>query len=65
MVDTIFGRWQEHSRLNITNVLRRDNHQAVKIGELVKNTEAIKVVRPKFNKVVFPRTRSSEKVRMN
>ena len=41
-----------------TNELRRflevDNHETVKIGDLEKNLEAIKVVRPKFNQEIFP-----------
>ena len=31
-----------------------DNNEAVKIGHLEKNSEAIKVVRPKFDKESFP-----------
>ena len=31
-----------------------DKHEAVKIGDLEKNSEAIKVVRPKFNKRDLP-----------
>ena len=46
LVDTIFDGLQEQSRLNITNEPRRfievDN-QAVKIGDLAKNSEAIKL----------------------
>ena len=35
------------------SVIEVDNHEAVKIGELEKNTEVIKVVRPKFNNAIF------------
>ena len=31
-----------------------DNHEAVKIGDQHKNSEAIKVVKPKFNMDIFP-----------
>ena len=45
---------QELSRLKITTELRRsiavDNHEAVKTGDLERNSKAIKVVRPVFNK---------------
>ena len=41
-----------------TNELRRfvevDNHETVRIGDLEKNLEALKVVRPKFNQESFP-----------
>ena len=33
------------------SVIEVDNHEAVKIGELEKNTEVIKVVRPKFEAI--------------
>ena len=50
---TIFDGLQEQSRLKISNELWRfievDNHEAVKIGDLEKNSEAIKVVKPKIN----------------
>ena len=40
--------------MKVTNDLRRfievDNHESVAIGDLEMNREAIKVVRPKFNK---------------
>ena len=36
-----------------------DNHEAVKIGELQKNVEAIKVVRPMFNRMISPTDASS------
>ena len=58
LVDTIFEGLQEQSRLNITNELRRfievDNQEAVKIGDLENNSEAINVVRPQFNKRDLP-----------
>ena len=44
---------QEQSSFKMTNELRRfievDSHEAVKTGDLEKNSEAIKVARPKFN----------------
>ena len=44
-VDTIFERLQEQSRLKITNEPRRsiemDNQEAVKIGDLEQNSEAM------------------------
>ena len=53
VADTIFGL-QEQSRLKIVDELRRftevDNHGAVKIGDLEKNSEAIKVVGPNFDR---------------
>ena len=39
-----------------------DNHEAVKIGELEKNTEVIKVVRAKFNKAIFAKATIREEV---
>ena len=43
---------QERSRLKMTEELRRfimvDCHEAVKIGDLVKNLESRSVVEPKF-----------------
>ena len=57
LVDTIFEGLQEQSRMNITNERRRfievDNHETVKIGYLEKNSEAIRVVRPKYNKETY------------
>ena len=51
LVDTIFQGLQGQSRLKITHEPRRfievANHEAVKIGDLEKNSEAMKVVRPK------------------
>ena len=45
------------SRLKITCELTRfievENHEAVKIGDLEKNSEAIKVVKPKSSKEIF------------
>ena len=45
------------SRLKITCELTRfievENHEAVKIGDLEKNSEAIKVVKPKYSKEIF------------
>ena len=62
--DTIFEGLQEQSRLKNMEELRRfmevDIHEAVKIGDLEKNSEAIKVYRPTFNQQVFP-ARPSEK----
>ena len=53
VADTIFGL-QEQSRLKIVDELRRfaevDNHEAVKIGDPEKNSEAIKVVGPNFDR---------------
>ena len=50
---TIFDGLQEQSRLKISNELWRfievDNREAVEIGDLEKNLEAIKVVQPKIN----------------
>ena len=50
-VDTIFEGLQEQSKLKITNELRRfievDNQEAVKIGDLKKNWQAIMVVCPR------------------
>ena len=43
--------------MNIANAQRKsigaDNHEAVKIGDEEKNSEAIKVARPKFNQENF------------
>ena len=52
LVETMFEGLQEQSRLTITNALRRfvDNHEAVKIVDLEKNSEAIKVVKSKLNR---------------
>ena len=56
LVDTIVESLQEQSRMKITNELRRfievDNREAVKIGDLEKDSEAIKVDKPKFNKEI-------------
>ena len=58
LVDTILEGCHGQSRLTITNELCRfidvENHEAVKIGELEPHSEAIDVVRPKFNKEIFP-----------
>ena len=47
-MDTLFAGLQEQGRLEITNELRRfievNNHEAVKVGDLEKNSEAIKAV---------------------
>ena len=47
---------QEQSRLKILDELRRilevDTHEAVKIGDLEKNSEAIKVAGSKFDRHV-------------
>ena len=55
LVDTIFEGLQEQGRLKITDEPRRftevDNHEEVKIGDL-KNSEAIEVVKSKFNKKI-------------
>ena len=57
LVDTIFEGLQEQNRLKITSEPRRfteeDNHEAVKIGDLEKNSEAIEVVKSKFNKKIY------------
>ena len=57
LVDTMFEGLQQQSRLNITDELRRcievDTHEAVQIGDQEKNSVAIKMVTPKFNKVIF------------
>ena len=57
LVVTIFEGSQEHRRLKITNELRKltevDNHEAVKIGDLQKHSEAIKVIKHKFNKEIY------------
>ena len=42
---------QEQRRLNI----EVDNHEAVKIGDVEENSEAIKVVKPQFNKEIYLR----------
>ena len=59
LVDTIYEGLQEQGWLKITNELRRfihvDIHAAVNIGDLGKNSEAIKVVRPEFNSGDFPK----------
>ena len=56
--DSIFEGSHVQNVLKITNELRRvievDNHEAPKIGDLEKNAEAIKVVRPKINHDIFP-----------
>ena len=57
-MDTTFEGLQEESRLKITNELKRfievDNQEAVKIGDLERHKEVLKVVRPKFNREIFP-----------
>ena len=51
MVDTIFEGLQDQSSLKITSgqkrVIELDNHDAVKIGDLERNTEVLKAVRLK------------------
>ena len=58
LVETIFEGLQEHSRLNITNDVRRfvevDSREAVKIGDFERDTEVLKGLRPSFNKAVVP-----------
>ena len=53
-MDTIIDYSQEQSKLEITNELRWfievDSRKPVKIGGLEKKSEAIMMVRPKFNK---------------
>ena len=55
-MDTIFEGLQEQSRLKRMNELGSfidvDIHKAVKIGDLEKNSAAIQVVKPKFNKEI-------------
>ena len=45
------------SKLKITNELRRftevDNHEEINIGDRVKNSEAIKLGKPKFYKQMY------------
>ena len=57
VLETIFDGLQEQSRLKIMHEPRRfievDNHTAVKIGDLEKNSEAIKTVKPEFNKEIY------------
>ena len=57
LMETIFDGLQEQSRLKIMHEPRRfievDNHTAVKIGDLEKNSEAIKTVKPEFNKEIY------------
>ena len=52
--------------MKITSELRSfievDNNEAVKIGDLEKNSEAIKVVKPKFHKEVYPNAAVGEGV---
>ena len=50
LVDTIFEGLQEQSRLKITNEVRR----FIEVGDLEKNSEAIKVVMRTFKQEVFP-----------
>ena len=61
--DTIFEGLQEKVSLQITKELRRfievDNHEAVNICDQEKNSEAIKVVKLKFNYEISSRTRPS------
>ena len=49
-MDTLLGGLQEHRRLKIMDEVRRfidvDNHEAVKIADLEKHSEAIKVGGP-------------------
>ena len=56
LMDTIFEGLQEQGRFKITSERRRlkevDNHEAVKIGDL-RNSEAIEVVKSKFNKKIY------------
>ena len=55
-MDTIFDGLQEQSMLKTTDEPRRftevDNHETVKIGDLKKKSEAIEVVKSKFNKKI-------------
>ena len=57
-MDTIFEGLLEQSRLEITNELRRfievNNNEAVRIGDLAKNSEAINVARHKLTAVFSP-----------
>ena len=50
---------QEQTRLKMTDELRRiieaDNHEAVKIGDLDNDSEAISVVGANFGRETFPR----------
>ena len=56
--------FQEQSRSKIVDELRRsikvDNHEVVRIGELEKNSKAIKAVGPKFDGEVFQTRRSAK-----
>ena len=57
-VETLFEGLQEQSKLNIMDALRRfievDNHEAERIRDLEKNSEAIKVVGPTSTEKMFP-----------
>ena len=65
LVDTIFEGFQERSRQTLTCKLRRFievyNHEAVKIGDLEKNSEAIMVVKTGTH-FVNPSTRASREL---
>ena len=58
LVDTIFEGLEEQTRLKITIELRRcievDINEAAKIGDLEKNSQAIKGVSPNVDKASFP-----------
>ena len=66
LVETIFEGLQEQGRLKITEKLRRsievDNQDAVKMGELEENSEAINVVRPSLNWQISPKASVREGV---
>ena len=65
-VDTICEGVQEQSRFKFTNELGRfievDTHEAAKTGDL-ENSEAIKVVKPMFNKEIYQNARHHTVVR--
>ena len=62
----IFEGLQGQSRSNITNQLRRfieaDNHNAVRISHMEKNSEAMKVVKPSFDKEIYQNATAREGV---
>ena len=66
LVDTIIGGSQQRSTLKVTNELRRltdvKNHEAVKIGDLEENSEAINVIRDNLNMETFPNAATREEV---
>ena len=54
LVDTIFERLQEESKLKIPKrFIEVDNREAVHIGDLNKNSEEIKLAGAQFNKDIF------------